>query len=272
MRPKRRRAAYLAFASGSSVPLLVQSRGLARRYGSGQAAVDALLDASFDIEEGEFVAIMGPSGSGKSTLMHLIGLLDRPTGGSLSLLGDDTARLSPDELAGLRNRRIGFVFQAYNLLPRHTTVENVELPLAYSGIRRRERQAKARAALETVGLAQRENHWPSELSGGEQQRAAIARALVADPALILADEPTGALDSRSGAAILSVFQSLNRAGRTILVVTHHEQVAQHARRVLRLQDGRIIADERLALEHDPPVLARAPKLTRIVPPANAVSA
>ena len=226
--------------------MLIEAHRLARRYGAGHAAVVALREASFGIAQGEFVAIMGPSGSGKSTLMHLIGLLDRPTSGRLSLLGEDTTRLGHDALALLRNRRIGFLFQAYNLLPRSTTVENVELPLLYSGLDRRERRIRARAALEAVGLTHRGDHWPSELSGGEQQRAAIARALVGDPTLILADEPTGALDSKTGRIILAVFQALNRAGRTIVMVTHDGPVAHHARRILRLQDGVIVGDERVA--------------------------
>ena len=230
--------------------MLIEADRLARRYGAGEAAVDALREASFAIAEGEFVAIMGPSGSGKSTLMHLIGLLDRPTSGRLSLLGQDTTRLGHDALALLRNRRIGFLFQAYNLLPRSTTAENVELPLLYAGLDRRERRLKARAALEAVGLAHRADHWPSELSGGEQQRAAIARALVGDPTLILADEPTGALDSKSGLRILAAFQVLNRAGRTIVMVTHDAHVARHARRVLRLRDGELVGDERVAAPSD----------------------
>jgi putative ABC transport system ATP-binding protein len=230
--------------------MLIEAHRLARRYGAGHAAVDALREASFAIAEGEFVAIMGPSGSGKSTLMHLIGLLDRPTSGRLSLLGEDTTRLGHDALALMRNRRIGFLFQAYNLLPRSTTAENVELPLLYSGLGRTERRLKARAALEAVGLAHRAEHWPSELSGGEQQRAAIARALIGDPTLILADEPTGALDSKTGLRILAVFQALNRAGRTIVMVTHDGHVAHHARRILRLQDGEIVGDERVAAPSD----------------------
>ena len=230
--------------------MLIEAHRLARRYGAGDAAVDALNEASFAIAEGEFVAIMGPSGSGKSTLMHLVGLLDRPTSGRLSLLGQDTTRLGHDELARLRNRRIGFLFQAYNLLPRSTTAENVELPLLYSGLDRRARRLKSRAALEAVGLAHRADHWPSELSGGEQQRAAIARALVGDPTLILADEPTGALDSKTGLRILAAFQALNRAGRTIVMVTHDAQVARHARRILRLHDGALVGDERVAAPLD----------------------
>jgi putative ABC transport system ATP-binding protein len=222
--------------------MLLEADGLTRRYGSGAVAVNALTETSFTVSEGEFVAIMGPSGSGKSTLMSLVGLLDRPTSGRLVLAGEDTTGLDHDRLAALRNRRIGFVFQAYNLLARNTTLENVEMPLVYSGLRGRKRRLKARAALEGVGLAHRMDHWPGELSGGEQQRVAIARALVTDPALVLADEPTGALDSRSGLSILALFQALHRAGRTILMVTHDEHVARHARRILRLQDGALVAD------------------------------
>jgi putative ABC transport system ATP-binding protein len=225
--------------------MLLEAHRLTRRYGTGAATVNALAETSFVVGEGEFVAIMGPSGSGKSTLMNLVGLLDRPTSGRLVLAGEDTTGLDHDRLASLRNRRIGFVFQTYNLLARNTTLENVEMPLVYSGLPGRKRRLKARAALEGVALAHRIDHWPGELSGGEQQRVAIARALVGDPALVLADEPTGALDSRSGLAVLALFQTLNRAGRTILMVTHDEHVANHARRILRLQDGSLVADDRV---------------------------
>jgi|ERR1043165_2261342 putative ABC transport system ATP-binding protein len=226
--------------------MLLDVLQLTRRYGMADAAVDALRETSFSVAEGEFVAIMGPSGSGKSTLMNLIGLLDRPTSGRLIFAGEDTSGLNHDQLAGLRNRRIGFVFQAYNLLARNTTLENVEMPLVYSGLGRRERRLKAQAALEAVGLMHRVDHWPGELSGGEQQRVAIARALVGNPALILADEPTGALDSRTGESILALFQSLHRDGRTIVMVTHDEHIAHHARRILRLQDGALVSDEQVA--------------------------
>lgn len=175
--------------------------------------------------------------------MNLIGLLDRPSSGQLMLADEDVTRLSHDRLAELRNRHIGFVFQAYNLLPRNTTLENVELPLIYSGTKRSVRKHRAKASLEAVGLSHRLHHWPNELSGGEQQRVAIARALVGNPALILADEPTGALDSRSGRGVLALFQSLNRDGRTIIMVTHDEHVARHAKRILRLQDGTLLSDE-----------------------------
>ena len=222
--------------------MLLEAEALCRRYGRGDAAVTALADASLAIEHGAFVAIMGPSGSGKSTLMNLIGLLDRPTAGHLVFTGQDVTRLSPDRLAALRNREIGFVFQSYNLLARHTAQENVELPLLYAGIRPRERARRARDALEAVGLAHRAGHHPTALSGGEQQRVAIARALVNDPALILADEPTGALDSRTGELILGLFRELNLAGRTVIMITHDAAVAAHAARTVRLRDGRIVDD------------------------------
>jgi putative ABC transport system ATP-binding protein len=223
--------------------MLLEAENLTRRYGRGDAAVTALRNASIQVNEGEFVAVMGPSGSGKSTLMNIIGLLDRPTSGTLVLAGERTTRLGHDRLAALRNRRIGFVFQSYNLLARNTTIENVEMPLIYSGLRKSQRKARARAALEKVGLAHRIRHWPGELSGGEQQRVAIARALVGDPAIVLADEPTGALDSRTGLSILALFQGLNRDGRTMIVVTHDEHVARHASRILKLQDGELVSDE-----------------------------
>ncbi len=225
--------------------LLVADR-LARRYGEGDAAVTALRETSFSIAEGEFVAVMGPSGSGKSTLMNIIGLLDRPTSGTLMLAGQSVTKLPHDRLSAVRNRRLGFVFQSYNLLARHTTLENIELPLVYSGIARKRRRVLAEAALASVGLTHRAHHWPGELSGGEQQRVAIARALVSNPDLILADEPTGALDSVTSAAVLGLFQELHRVGHTIVLVTHDPQVAAHARRVLRMRDGRLIGDEPVA--------------------------
>jgi putative ABC transport system ATP-binding protein len=222
--------------------VLLSADKLTRQYGRGKTAVNALAGASFDIRPGEYVAIMGPSGSGKSTLMNLIGLLDRPSSGRLILKGEDVTGLSHDRLAAIRNRDIGVVFQSYNLLARHTALENVEMPLVYAGVGRKDRARRARAALEAVGLGERSGHAPAELSGGEQQRVAIARALVGDPALILADEPTGALDTRTGTGILSLFEALNAGGRTIILVTHDEAVASHARRIIRLQDGAIVDD------------------------------
>jgi putative ABC transport system ATP-binding protein len=222
--------------------VLLVAESLTRCYGRGKTAVTALADASFTIGPGEYVAIMGPSGSGKSTLMNLIGLLDRPSAGHLVFKGEDVTRLSHDRLAAIRNRDIGFVFQSYNLLARHTALENVEMPLVYAGVRRNERTRRARAALAGVGLGERSGHGPGELSGGEQQRVAIARALVCDPALILADEPTGALDSRTGADTMALFEALNAQGRTVIMVTHDAAVARHARRIIRLQDGAIVDD------------------------------
>src|SRR5215211_3495433 len=252
--------------------MLLEAQRLTRRYGAGHAAVTALRDTSFQVAEGEFVAVMGPSGSGKSTLMNLIGLLDRPTSGKLVLAGEQTTRLGHDRLAVLRNRRIGFVFQAYNLLARNTTLENVEMPLVYSGLRKSKRNARARAALDTVGLLHRIRHWPGELSGGEQQRVAIARALVGDPALILADEPTGALDSRTGLSILALFQRLNRDGRTMIVVTHDEHVARHARRILKLQDGQLISDEMVPNRIDARAALEGEKVLRDLLEAKAIAA
>jgi putative ABC transport system ATP-binding protein len=246
--------------------MLLRANALSREYGHGPTAVTALHPTSFDIEEGEYIAIMGPSGSGKSTLMNLIGLLDRPTSGSLTIGGEPVVNVGHDRLAALRNRLIGFVFQSYNLLPRSTTLENVELPLVYAGVRKSVRKARALSALEMVGLSKRIAHWPSQLSGGEQQRAAIARALIADPRLILADEPTGALDSKTGAEILDLFAAFHRSGRTIVLVTHDEKVARHARRILTLRDGHLVRDE----SSDGPSDSTAPKaaeLTRTMPPA-----
>jgi len=216
---------------------------IGKSYGCGPMRVTALQPTSFSVEHGEFIAIVGPSGSGKSTLMNLIGLLDRPTSGRLLLDGVDCARSSPDALAEIRNRRLGFVFQAYHLLPRRTVLENVELPLVYAGLARAERRTRARQALELVGLERRLTHGPAELSGGEQQRVAIARALVSNPSLILADEPTGALDSATGRGILRLLQDCNDRGQTIVMVTHDREIAQQASRILSIRDGRLVSDE-----------------------------
>lgn len=227
--------------------ILLEAKSLCKSYGLGETKSMALRDVSFNVMRGEFLAIMGPSGSGKSTLMNIIGLLDRPTSGTLALVGAPTARLSPDRAARLRNRQIGFVFQSYNLLSRNTALENVELPLIYTGTGRAERHRRAKESLCKVGLAEKMGHWPAQLSGGEQQRVAIARALVTDPTLILADEPTGALDSRTGNEILAVFQSLNQQGRSIIIVTHDETVARHSSRIIKLQDGTIVDDEKVTV-------------------------
>jgi putative ABC transport system ATP-binding protein len=213
-------------------------------------AVSALAGVSLRIDRGEFVAIMGPSGSGKSTLMHIVGCLDAPTAGRYLLDGVDVRDIPDDDLADLRNRKIGFVFQSFNLVPRTSAVANVELPLAYAGLGRRERRRRAAAALAAVGMEDRLHHQPSELSGGQQQRAAVARAIVTDPAILLADEPTGNLDSHSTAEILAIFRRLNAGGRTVVLITHESDVAACARRVIRLGDGRVLSDEQRAAHED----------------------
>ena len=211
-------------------------------YSTGAIEVRALDDVSLHVDEGEMIAIMGHSGSGKSTMMNILGCLDAPTSGSYLLDGVDVLRLSDNRLAAIRNRKIGFVFQAFNLLPRTTAQRNVELPLVYAG--EADRARRARSALERVGLGARASHLPNELSGGQQQRVAIARALVNDPAMILADEPTGALDSASTQDVMRLLVELNEAGRTIVIITHEDDVASFARRIVRLEDGRVISDDR----------------------------
>jgi putative ABC transport system ATP-binding protein len=218
---------------------IIELQRVSRTYHMGRVAVRALDDVSLAVEPGEFVAIVGPSGSGKSTLMNIIGCLDRPTSGSYRLAGTLAASLNDDGLAALRSRAIGFVFQTYNLLPRTTALENVAAPLLYQGVPRRERRARAIAALERLGLGDRLHHEPSELSGGQQQRVAVARALVSEPDLILADEPTGNLDTRTGAEVLALLRELNATGRTIVLITHDAEVAATATRQLYLRDGRI---------------------------------
>jgi len=222
---------------------VVDLQGVSRVYRLGAVEVWALREVWLRIYPGEFVAIMGPSGSGKSTLLHVMGCLDRPTGGTYLLDGQDTSRLTDDALSEVRNRKVGFVFQTFNLLPRLTALQNVELPLLYAGVPRWQRRRRAAELLARVGLADRMHHRPHELSGGQQQRVAVARALVNDPAIVLADEPTGNLDSRSGEEVLALFQELNDSGVTIALVTHDPEVAEHARRVVGLRDGRLVRDE-----------------------------
>jgi putative ABC transport system ATP-binding protein len=223
---------------------VIEVQDVQRVYRLGEdVEVRALAGVSLRIARGEFVAIMGSSGSGKSTLMHILGCLDAPTAGRYLLDGVDVRDIAEDDLADLRNRKIGFVFQSFNLVARTTALANVELPLAYAGLGRRERRARAIAALAAVGMEDRLHHLPSELSGGQQQRTAVARAIVTDPAIVLADEPTGNLDSRSTEEILGVFARLNAEGRTVVLITHEGDVAARARRVVRLGDGRVLSDQ-----------------------------
>jgi putative ABC transport system ATP-binding protein len=231
---------------------VIELRDICKVYQMGEVEVHALRGASLRVDRGEIMAIMGPSGSGKSTMMNIIGCLDQPTSGSYLLEGQDVSHLHDDELAAIRNHRIGFVFQTFNLLARTSALQNVTLPLIYAGVSRGERRDRARAALETVGLGHRLDHLPTELSGGQQQRVAIARALVTNPSIILADEPTGNLDSQSGAEVMAILQGLNRArGITVVLVTHDPLIARHTRRILHLYDGQIIRTE----EIDEPLLA-----------------
>jgi putative ABC transport system ATP-binding protein len=221
---------------------LISVHGLVKVYPLGETEVRALDGVSVDIDEGEFVAVMGPSGSGKSTFMNMIGCLDTPTSGRYTLAGQDVANLDRDALAVIRNRMIGFVFQQFNLLPRTSAQDNVELPLRYAGMPAAQRHARARQTLARVGLAERVHHHPAQLSGGQQQRVAIARALVNDPKLILADEPTGALDSATSLEVMALLQELNRGGITVVVVTHEQDIAAFASRLLAFRDGHLISD------------------------------
>ncbi len=225
---------------------LIQTTDLARSYQIGEITVPALRGVGLAIERGEFVAVMGPSGSGKSTFMNLLGCLDVPSGGSYRLDGEEVAGLDPDRQAALRNRQMGFVFQNFNLLPRATAQENVELPLLYARVPAAERHRRALDKLGRVGLAERAHHRPMQLSGGQQQRVAIARALVNDPPLILADEPTGALDTRTSLELMALFQELNDTGITIVLVTHEPDIAAFAKRVLLFRDGQVVEDRRVA--------------------------
>ena len=225
-----------------AVPPVIELRQIVKTYAIGEIEVQALRGVSLTVERGDFVAIMGASGSGKSTMMNIIGCLDVPTQGWYWLDGVDVRKLDESQLSQVRSRKIGFVFQSFNLIARTTALANVELPLAYMGVPRRERRERALASLESVGLTDRGHHVPSELSGGQQQRVAVARALVTNPALILADEPTGNLDSVASADVMDIFSRVHQAGRTVVVITHEEDVAARAHRVIRLRDGQVLSD------------------------------
>ncbi|MEW9532484.1 ABC transporter ATP-binding protein [Microbispora sp. NPDC049125] len=231
--------------TGGPAPVL-DIRQVTKVYGEGETVVHALRGVTLSVDPGDYVAIMGASGSGKSTLMNIIGCLDVPSSGRYLLDGTDVGALDDVRLAIVRNRKLGFVFQSFNLIPRMSALANVELPLAYGGVKPAERRSRALAALDRVGLADRVGHQPNELSGGQQQRVAVARALVTAPTLLLADEPTGALDSKSSEDIMTIFDRLSVSGRTIVVITHEEEVASHAKRVIRLLDGQIIEDARMS--------------------------
>jgi putative ABC transport system ATP-binding protein len=221
---------------------MIDARNITKIYKTGEVEVRALDDVSFRVENKEFLAIMGPSGSGKSTLMHILGALDKPTSGQYFLEGENIGNLGDDELAEIRNQKIGFVFQFYNLLPRTTALKNVMIPMMYGGVLKEERERKAKKYLGMVGLADRVNHTPSQLSGGEQQRVAIARALAMNPRIILADEPTGNIATKQAAEVMKIFQDLNGQGHTILMITHEKEVAEYAKRIIRIRDGKIVRD------------------------------
>ena len=231
--------------SAAQPQVVLETRDVTKTYTLEAVEVNALCGVSVRIHQGEMVSIMGPSGSGKSTLMHIVGLLDRPTSGQVILDGEDVSAMSPNQLSALRNRHIGFVFQSFNLLPRTSALANVELPLIYAGVAGAERSRRAREALERVGLGDRLGHFPSQLSGGQQQRVAIARALVNNPSIVLADEPTGNLDSRSGVEVMATLQELHAQGITVVLVTHDERVSRHAERVINVFDGRVRSDVRV---------------------------
>lgn len=232
--------------TSESTRALIDIIGITKVYRMGSTEVHALAGVDLQINDNEYVAIMGPSGSGKSTLMNVIGCLDTPTDGEYFLNNKNVSHMSDDELAQIRNSEIGFVFQTFNLLPRVTCLQNVELPLIYAGIRKSDRKEQAMQALESVGLGDRVTHKPSELSGGQRQRVAVARALVNRPSILLADEPTGNLDSRTSEEIMELFEELHERGNTILIVTHEEEIAQHTRRIVRLRDGKVETDTRVS--------------------------
>jgi putative ABC transport system ATP-binding protein len=260
MRPTPRERAPIARASAIAErprarlrrSRVIEVHDVSKIYELGQIRVRALREVSLQIERGDFVAIMGSSGSGKSTLMNVLGCLDVPTSGRYLIDGTDVSHMDEDDLADLRNRKIGFVFQSFNLLARASALANVELPLAYAGLDRLERRCRATGALGAVGMANRMRHHPSELSGGQQQRVAVARAIVTNPSLILADEPTGNLDSHSTEEVLGIFARLNEEGRTVVLITHEPDVAAQCKRIVGLSDGEVVADERSRAVHDPP--------------------
>lgn len=238
------------------VMIIIETKDIAKRYIMGAEVVDALKGVSITIRKGEYVAFMGPSGSGKSTLMNIIGCLDSPTSGTYILNGKDVSDMSENELAEVRNREIGFVFQTFNLLPRQSSLDNVALPLIYAGFNKTDRSEKAQRVLESVGLGERSNHKPNELSGGQRQRVAVARALVNDPSILLADEPTGNLDTRTSYEIMQLFAEIHSKGNTIIMVTHEEDIARYAHRIVRLRDGMIESDIRNETPTDPVEMAR----------------
>jgi len=249
--PADRPAARATTSSGRLHPV-IQVHNVSKTFDLGQIRVRALRDVSLRIDTGDLVAIMGSSGSGKSTLMNILGCLDIPTSGRYAIDGVDVSRMDEDDLADLRNRKIGFVFQSFNLVARTSALVNVELPLAYAGLRGAQRRRRAERALRSVGMANRMHHQPSELSGGQQQRVAVARAIVTNPALILADEPTGNLDSHATEDVLRIFARLNEDRRTVVLITHEPDVAEQTKRIIRLSDGQVVEDQRLAGVADPP--------------------